>query len=1199
MGEAPVVSASSSSLLAPASVVISEIMWMGSDRSTADEWVEIAGVTPVGSVASSPRSLSGWTLTTVKDGGIESVIARFPASITIASGSYLVLSNYGKEASRLAIDPTMTSTTMSLPNTKLLLRLRDAQGVLIDEADDGVGNPFAGANPASNGPKASMERIHLHQPGSVAPNWRSATESRGFDEGVPIFGTPGQASVITTPIISSSSSQSSSSSLVISSSIASSSASFSSVFSAEISSNFLSLPIHVQPYLKLKINELLSNPIGSDDSEWLELKNTGSDPVNLSGMTIRVGTVGQKIRVSGSGMIVSGSGIILIPKSLVGFSLTNNGATVRLESGSTIIDTFTYPSYPDGVSAGRVTGDAGPESGEASSGIIPFCVPTPGADNLIIPPDPQIEIQSGKPVSQAPVTLNLSVTAGSGALVGGSCRFDFGDGFTSDSCNPSSHTMKIIGDYTINMVFNDYCGNTVTRSVSGTVTSKPFSIRTSGKQAKGSVPALCTPSSFSGVSITELLPNPSGDEEGSEWMELRNDTDEYRPLCGWFLDDGAGGSRPFSLAAYELPPRSIIALPRKQSKIALNNDHDMVRLIAPLPAGGTGVLHTVLFDHAPDDESYAVDGSGSWIWTPYPTPGTENRFQQASSVFQSSPLQISAAFPNPHGPDTWDEWIEITNTAGWPIWLNGWTIRNTQGKELDLTGTVLSKLSTKKIYLSRLKYTLGNEQETLELVDTDSVVRSILTWKNAKEEAIQKQFMSPKKKQSVLVRQILDEETLLVQTTDDPESLLKVRLLGVAFPQNSKENADLSSLKIKNEYFIRSLIINKKIDLEFDSIQKDADGITQAYVWKDGKNLQQELLVRGLVSVDPYAQSGRLQEYEIYEAMAKTLQEGLWQSEVLTAYADTQKVEAEHWNALQTRGLTLKADQPEGLIASGTVLQLLANQPSNLYVSINNAPFRMLSGSILLASNQTIRAYAEAQFSDRSPVRSPVIQKTFIADTKAPKRAIRISEVYPSPLAGEVEWIELENRTSEPVSLGGWQLDDAEGKGSKQWMIPADVVIPGHRRLLFPFAVTKISLSNSGDEVRLLYPAGTPADTVVFQSVKKGRAVAWDTITSRICQTDTPTPLDANICFIKNKKSTQKKSKKKAINKKQIQINSEVEKSVQKKENSLYKTLLAQIGATNAVGTYSPIFSLQDGLTFIFVLMIGLFAVFFWKRNDT
>ena len=184
-----------------ARVVISEVMWMGSDLSTADEWVELTGVDD--GAASFPLSLSGWTLR-VQSGTGENVLARFGGDVGIQSGQYLLVSNYPAAASRLVVDPALSTTAMMLPNTKLLLRLYDGHGTLVDEVDDGVGVPFAGANPSGGGPQASMERISLLGAGNAKENWQTALRTLGFDPGAPIFGTPGFPRLVETPSPSSS-----------------------------------------------------------------------------------------------------------------------------------------------------------------------------------------------------------------------------------------------------------------------------------------------------------------------------------------------------------------------------------------------------------------------------------------------------------------------------------------------------------------------------------------------------------------------------------------------------------------------------------------------------------------------------------------------------------------------------------------------------------------------------------------------------------------------------------------------------------------------------------------------------------------------------------------------------------------------------------------------------------------------------------
>ncbi len=173
-----------------ASPVISEVMWMGTDLSTSDEWLEIHNP------ESDDIDLSGWSVTSVNSSAKEIVSLRFQTGTVIAAGEYLVLASKSAASSRLLADPFTVSSALSLPNTKLLLRLRDAENAVIDEVDDGVGSPFAGDNPSGTGAKASMQRIDPLALGNLKSNWMTSTTSAGFDEGSRSFGTPGLPSDI-------------------------------------------------------------------------------------------------------------------------------------------------------------------------------------------------------------------------------------------------------------------------------------------------------------------------------------------------------------------------------------------------------------------------------------------------------------------------------------------------------------------------------------------------------------------------------------------------------------------------------------------------------------------------------------------------------------------------------------------------------------------------------------------------------------------------------------------------------------------------------------------------------------------------------------------------------------------------------------------------------------------------------------------
>ncbi|MFH1568295.1 MAG: lamin tail domain-containing protein [Gemmatimonadota bacterium] len=169
----------------PGSVVFSEIMWMGSEGSSADEWVELRNLAPY------PVDLEGWTITRL-DGEQHRVMIRIPAGRIAAGGTYLI-ANYGPGESRshLAVEPDLVSTAVALPNSQLQLALYDGApdqgGELIDVADDGKGLPLAGAT----SPKAAMVRSGPMVDGRLSQAWSTATEAAGWKAGSTELGTPG------------------------------------------------------------------------------------------------------------------------------------------------------------------------------------------------------------------------------------------------------------------------------------------------------------------------------------------------------------------------------------------------------------------------------------------------------------------------------------------------------------------------------------------------------------------------------------------------------------------------------------------------------------------------------------------------------------------------------------------------------------------------------------------------------------------------------------------------------------------------------------------------------------------------------------------------------------------------------------------------------------------------------------------------
>lgn len=248
-----------------AQVAVSEVLWMGSDLSSTDEWFELA-VQCDASTQCNDIDISGWSVAYLNSSGIEATMLTFPAGTRVLANVPLVVARKDAANSRVAAEPGVLSSTVSLPNTKLLLKLLSASGVVIDTVDDGIGAPFAGQNP-SGGAKASMERIDLLAAGNDAVNWRTATESTGFDDGSAMFGTPGALpQAVNDPA-------------------SGTGAILPAPLAADTGSGGVVVPpVDAGSLAHVGISAVLANPAGKDEvGEWVELRNLGSASVSFAG----------------------------------------------------------------------------------------------------------------------------------------------------------------------------------------------------------------------------------------------------------------------------------------------------------------------------------------------------------------------------------------------------------------------------------------------------------------------------------------------------------------------------------------------------------------------------------------------------------------------------------------------------------------------------------------------------------------------------------------------------------------------------------------------------------------------------------------------------------------------------------------------------------------------------------------------------
>ncbi len=228
------------------------------------------------------------------------------------------------------------------------------------------------------------------------------------------------------------------------------------------------------------------------------------------------------------------------------------------------------------------------------------------------------------------------------------------------------------------------------------------------------------------IIITEFLPDPEDSDSDNEFIEIYNNDNIEADLAGWMLEDKIGKIKKFII-----PEKNIVKAGKykvfysDETGIALNNSGDGIIL---RDRKGNIVSETPLSDSAKEDQSYALDKNGKWVWTLRLTPGRENVIeaeesdkdsdnkkqegsaqengnygteQKGSTALRdygasgdgeaggeqeydfSDAIIISEIFPNPLGKDNQEnnyEWIELYNTSDKDVNLKGWRIDDVLNK---------------------------------------------------------------------------------------------------------------------------------------------------------------------------------------------------------------------------------------------------------------------------------------------------------------------------------------------------------------------------------------------------------------------------------------------------------------------------------------------------------------------------------------
>ncbi len=100
-----------------------------------------------------------------------------------------------------------------------------------------------------------------------------------------------------------------------------------------------------------------------------------------------------------------------------------------------------------------------------------------------------------------------------------------------------------------------------------------------------------------------------------------------------------------------------------------------------------------------------------------------------------------------------------------------------------------------------------------------------------------------------------------------------------------------------------------------------------------------------------------------------------------------------------------------------------------------------------------------------------------------------ISEVYPAPISGEKEWVEITNPTDQIATISGWLLYDQISSPSLIYTVGIIEMMPWQA---LSFDLVSEKLNNSGDAVVLFNEAGIEMDRLAYYSTIQGKS--WQRI---------------------------------------------------------------------------------------------------------
>lgn len=328
---------------------------------------------------------------------------------------------------------------------------------------------------------------------------------------------------------------------------------------------------------KVYLNEILPNPKGGSDDEYIEIASGESEPVDLFGWRIKDGSKSRGYQFKEHIVLNSGEYFTIYrPDSKI--ALNNSDESVNLYNPQgEVVSSAAFDKSPKNASF-----NFDGENWKWSKYL------TPGKKNKF-DSEPLVKIKKPKSVFKD-IFAEFSAKAKDKETKNLKYVWDFGDGKKSYLAK-TSHKYLDIGKYTLTLSVSDD-SQTVEKSFVLAVKNYPRP----------------------DLEIVKIVPNPAGNDTEGETVEIKNNSGKKIDLQGWKIATGSGEkmyNHPIS-DGITLGPDEIKIITREVSKFTLNNKSGKVQLVSP----DGKIIDEVTYakEKTADDEAYVkIDDKWQWI----------------------------------------------------------------------------------------------------------------------------------------------------------------------------------------------------------------------------------------------------------------------------------------------------------------------------------------------------------------------------------------------------------------------------------------------------------------------------------------------------------------------------------------------------------------------------------------------------------